>query len=105
MAKSATPPPGDGDKKIADADWLMRESSKANPKSKSKARPASPGAPGAPEDDQQSYDLAARDDDLFTVDEPESPPLPVPVPVPVPPPDEPKRKRKPNPKLDSEWDV
>jgi hypothetical protein len=108
MAKSATPPPGDGEKKIADANWLMRETPKPNPKSKS--RPAPPGA-GRPqkekkEDDPPSgYDLVARDDELFTVDEPEAPPPPVPVPVPPPPASEPQAKRKPKPKLESEWDV
>jgi hypothetical protein len=102
MAKSATPPPGDRDKKIADADWLMRETPKADPKSRS--RPAQPGTNRPPKDEEppSGYDLVARDDDLFTVEEPEAPPLPVPVP---PVPAEPQRKRKPNPKLESEWDV
>src|SRR5690242_19132084 len=113
MAKSGTPPPGDGEKKIANADWLMRETSTPNPKSKS--RPAPPGA-GRPQKEKEKekekqndddppsgYDLVARDDDLFTVDEPEAPPPPIPV---APPPSaEPQGKRKPKPKLESEWDV
>jgi hypothetical protein len=103
MAKSATPPPGDGEKKIANADWLMRDTPKANPKAK--PRPAPPGAPRPQEQEaaQQSYDLVARDDDLFTVEEPEAPPLP--IPVPVPPPSDAPAKRKAKPKLESEWDV
>jgi hypothetical protein len=106
MAKSGTPPPGDSEKKIADANWLMGETPKSTPKPK--PRPAPPGA-SRPEKVEKAdetpsgYDLVARDDDLFTVDEPEAPPLPVPVPAPDAP--EPQRKRKPDPKLESEWDV
>jgi hypothetical protein len=99
MAKPATPPPGDAEKKIADANWLMRDTAKSNPKSKPRSAPS--GANPPQEGDHQSYDLAAGDDDLFTVDEPEAPPPP----VPLPPPSEAPRKRKPNPKLESEWDV
>jgi hypothetical protein len=95
MAKSG-PPPGDRDKKIADANWLMGDTSKSSPKPKPKPGTPPPSAQGGSGDEDHSYDLAGQDD-LFTVDEPE----PVPVPIPAAP--EPKRKAR--PKLESEWDV
>jgi hypothetical protein len=103
MAKSPSPSPGDPDKKIADANWLMRETSKPDTKPKSRSAPPGASRPQKEEDTPSGYDLVARDDDLFTVEEPEAPPLPVPVPPPAP--SEPQRKRKSSPKLESEWDV
>ena len=95
MAKSAPPPSGDDPKKIADADWLMRESAKSNPKPKPKQEPAPPAPARALDEDDHSYDLAAGDDELFTVDDPQSPPVPPPV--------VPKEPRWAKPK--DEWEV
>jgi hypothetical protein len=98
MAKSASPPPGDNEKKIADANWLMGENPRAAPKSRPRAAP--PPA-GRPVDDDHSYDLAGGDNDLFTTAEPEAPPSP--IPVPAPPSASPKPPRPTKPK--DEWDV
>jgi hypothetical protein len=108
MAKSASPPPGDPDKKIANADWLMNDPPASSPKAKP-AKPKPKSAPPAPassaDSEDHSYDVVGGDDDLFTVDEPDAPPSPVPVPVPRPAAPETERKPKSKPKIKEEWEV
>ena len=65
MAKSAPIPPGDDDKKVADANWLTGETSKPKPKPQPKPRSAPPVAKRPLDEDDHSYDLAGGEDELF----------------------------------------
>src|SRR4051812_29800810 len=79
MAKSGSKPPGDDDKKIADANWLMGDASKASPKPKPKPRPAPPIAKPPIDEDDHSYDLVAPEEEAFGADDPPTPPVPIAV--------------------------
>src|SRR5438067_2448242 len=99
MAKSSpsSPAPGDDEqKKIADANWLMSEASKAKPKPKS--APPGPGPGGSPAEEDHSYDLAEGPDEPFDFGDPAVPPIPAPGEPAV------GRKRK-LPKLDAGWEA
>ena len=93
MAKSGPPPPGDEDKKVADANWLMGDTSKSKPKPKPKPRSAPPEVKRPLAEEDHSYDLAGGDEELFgDADE-------APVAIPVVP------KAPQRPKLKDEWDA
>src|SRR5438105_2786692 len=94
MAKSAPPPPGDNEKKIADADWLVRDAPKSSPKPKPKAAPPAADSPQA--DDDHSYDLVDGEETTFRWDEPPAPPVPVAAPA--------APAAAPKPRVKDEWE-
>src|SRR5438045_1363998 len=96
MAKSP-PPPGDEEKKIADADWLVSETPKAKPRSKPRSVTPSTSRPEPKVEADRSYDLVESDDEPSAGTAPPSSGFPDPLapvaPVPAP--------RKPKPKADA----
>src|SRR5437879_1545303 len=93
MAKSTSPPPGDDDQKIADAELLFSDT----PKSKPKPKPAPPASTRPSDDLDHSYDLVKGHN---APSESEAAPVP-----PIPAPAAPAAPRKPKPKLEGEGPV
>ena len=95
MAKSAPPPPGDEDKNIADANWLMGENAKSKPRSKPKTRSAPPPRKAHPRRRTTVTTWPAERTTSSATATKSSPPVPIP-PVPA-------ASRR--PKLKDEWDA
>jgi hypothetical protein len=95
MAKSPSHRPGDNEKKIADADWLLSDTpkAKADPKAKARSSP-SPQTPPSRSSSESDHGYGLAEGHEVTGDSAELPVPPVAAPAATP--------RRPKPKIDSE---